>query len=1105
MTNHTRQHRVFCALSFLLASSIPLRAQTTGTINGNVTDSSGALVPAATVTATLIDQQVRRAAISNSEGFYSLSALPPGRYSIAVEKTGFQRSEQTGVILTLNQNLRLDITLEVGQAAQTVSVTADTPLVDTRSGTLAGLVDDRRMVDLPINGRNVIGLANMLPGVVSVNAPQQLTDARSGPTLNVNGSLENQNYFTLNGGVFLNPSRNTGMNFPPPDAVQEFSIQTQNFTAEYGRNAGAQINVVSRSGSNTFHGTLWEFLRNDKLNARNFFASRVSGRKQNQYGAAAGGAIIPNRLFGFGSWQGLRDRAEAIGAQSVVPSTAQRNGDFTALSTTLRNPVDALTGQPFTDSTGAPCVQGNVVRQGCISPVAKSLMPLIPESPSGRYTVLSPAPQNGSMVLGRVDWNHTDRHNLYGNVFIDANQRRRPTLISGNIPDYLSDTLSQRTTTISLHDTYTFSPNLVNEVIATYLRSASLSSPDEIIEPSSLGINMPLYAEAGGPSISVGSNIVFGGGSGRVDFKSNNWQLRDVAAWTTGRHNLKFGGEYLKLSFRQLFVSPPNFNFNGTRSGNEFADFLMGAYFSLSANFGVRTNDNLQTAPSLFVQDDIRVNRRLTLSFGLRWEPYFPWVDRYDRLQSLAGISTRAQSTRFPTAPPGILFAGDPGVPRGITSSDLNNFAPRFGFAWDIFGDGKTSVRGAYGIFYDSIKADSVSQENAPWAGNIRTSNGRIENPFTSVGQTAPPVAPQEFNCYPVSAFPGVQCSLFPLPLSGLYISSQMRTPYIQSWNLTVQRQLTASTIVEASYIGKAGIKIEGYRNFNPGLYISDPVTGAAPSLQNVNNRTASLPGILAPNAIMLDNSFRSWYNGLQTQVRQRFSHGLSFNFNYTWSKALDTMSSNIYGRLLDNPLSVADNKGRADFDRTHVFAGSWVWSPTLGNRQGFVSAIFNDWTLSGLHQWQTGSPFSIRAGTDIALDGSGSRQRASLRPGAGPITLDHPDRNSQVQRYFNTDAFLRAAESTPGTYGNSGRNIIEGPAFGNTNFAVLRDFPLKERLRLQFRSEFFNLFNQVRLGSTNTTGAFNDPDNSVTSATFGRIRTAAPAREIQFALKLIW
>ena len=638
--------RFVCTL--MLAAGMPLAAQSTGTINGIVTDATGALVPAATVTATLVDQQVRRSVVTSGDGYYSFSALPPGRYSIAVEKTGFQRSEQTDIILTLNQNLRLDVALQVGQAAQTISVTAETPLVDTRSGTLAGLVDDRRVVDLPINGRNVIGLASILPGIVSVNAPQQLTDARSGPTLNVNGSLENQNYFTLNGGIFLNPSRNTGMNFPPPDAVQEFSIQTQNFTAEYGRNAGAQINVVSRSGSNAFHGTLWEFLRNDKLNARNFFASRVTGRKQNQYGGAAGGAIVKSKLFAFGSYQGLRDRTEAIGAQSVVPSTAQRSGDFSSLTTALRNPVDAITGQPFTDAAGVPCVQGNIIRQTCLSPVAKTLLPLIPESPSGRYTVLSPAPQNGGMYISRVDWNHTDRHNLYGNVFVDSNQRHRPTLISGNVPDYLSDTLSQRTTTVSLHDTLTFGPSLVNEAVATYLRSASLSSPDKIIEPSSLGINSPLYAEAGGPGISIGSNVVFGGGSGRVDFKSNNWQFRDVAAWTSGRHTLKFGGEYLKLSFRQLFVSPPSFTFNGTRTGNEFADFMLGAYFSMSANFGVRTNDNLQTAPSLFVQDDFRVNRRLTLSLGVRWEPYLPWIDRYDRLQSLAGISTRAPVDAFP-------------------------------------------------------------------------------------------------------------------------------------------------------------------------------------------------------------------------------------------------------------------------------------------------------------------------------------------------------------------------------------------------------------------------------------------------------------------------
>jgi hypothetical protein len=322
---------------------------------------------------------------------------------------------------------------------------------------------------------------------------------------------------------------------------------------------------------------------------------------------------------------------------------------------------------------------------------------------------------------------------------------------------------------------------------------------------------------------------------------------------------------------------------------------------------------------------------------------------------------------------------------------------------------------------------------------------------------------------------------------------------------MTVQHQLMRDLIVEASYVGKAGIKLEGYRNFNPARFIPDPVTGAAPSLQNVQNRTLYLPGILAPTSIVLDNSFRSWYNGLQLQARRRFSHGLTFNVNYTFSRSIDTLSSNIFSRLLDNPFSVRDNKGLSDFNRTHVVVASWLWAPSVKTGHRPINAVLDGWTLTGIHQWQTGAPFSIRAGADVALDGSGSRQRAALKPGAGPVARDWSNRDDMISKYFNTDAFLLPSQETPGTYGNSGRNILTGPKFVNTNFSVLRDFALVERVKLQFRAEFFNLLNQVNFGSSNTTGGANDPDNTVTSSTFGRLRTAGAAREIQLALKLIW
>src|SRR6267143_2608154 len=315
-----------------VALVVPLEAQmATGNIVGYVKDSTGAAIPDVTVTGKMVEQQATRTTQTNAEGFYSLLSLPPGKYELTFEVKGFQKQAQTGLELTVGQNLRVDSALQLGSVETQVTVTSQAPLVDTNTATLSGLVDDRRIVDLPLNGRNVIGLARILSGVLGVSAPQQMDDARGGPEMDVNGGRPNMNLFTFNGGYFNNPSRNTGMNFPPPDAVQEVRILTHNFAAEYGRNPGSQVTVISRAGTNQFHGSAWEFLRNDALNARNFFAARVPALKQNQFGAAAGGPVRRDKLFVFGSYQGLRNHPQAVANQVAVPSSAERNGDFTSL------------------------------------------------------------------------------------------------------------------------------------------------------------------------------------------------------------------------------------------------------------------------------------------------------------------------------------------------------------------------------------------------------------------------------------------------------------------------------------------------------------------------------------------------------------------------------------------------------------------------------------------------------------------------------------------------------------------------------------------------------------------------------------------------------
>ena len=1075
-----------------VALVVPVEAQmATGNIVGYVKDSTGAAIPDVTVTGKMVEQQATRTTRTNAEGFYNLLSLPPGKYELTFEVKGFQKQAQTGLELSVGQNLRVDSALQLGSVETQVTVTSQAPLVDTNTATLSGLVDDRRIVDLPLNGRNVIGLARILPGVLGVSAPQQMDDARGGPEMDVNGGRPNMNLFTFNGGYFNNPSRNTGINYPPPDAVQEIRIQTHNFAAEYGRNPGSQVNVVSKTGTNEFHGALWEFVRNDAFNARNFFSARVPALKQNQFGGAAGAPILKDKLFIFGSYQGLRDHREAETVQALVPTAAQRGGDFT--DTSITDPKDPITGKPFTDAAGNPCVAGNRVIPSCISPVTQKLLGFVPESPTGLVSSLAASPRRGDLFMIRSDWNQSARHRVFGSFYYDHNSRSNPFAAGGNVPGYIGETFVQDSRHVVVNDVFSIKPNLLNEATVSFLTTPSDQHETKTIDPQALGINMPQYLPSGAISVNVGDNFTLGSGF-TTRFYSHNWQFRDTMDWMRGRHHFKFGYELLRLQFRQVFIGSPGFSFTGSRSGDPVADFMLGAFDNLSLDFGVRDTDTLTNAHSAFFQDEFKVTPRLTVTLGVRYEPFFPWVEQHDRINT---VSPGKQSTVVPDAPIGVLFPGD--LPRGLAHSDLNNFAPRIGFAWDIFGDGKTSVRGGYGVFYESVNADSLAQENPPFAGFGTAFSGRIEDPFGSVGLTAPPaVTTGKFGCTKITTYPGYSCPQFPLPIGGVFTEPGLRTPYVQSFNLSIQRQVTPSLMVEAAYAGKIGIKIEALRTYNPARFVNSPVDGSPPSDQNINDRVIFEPGILGTQGYLLGNDFRSWYHSFQTQVTQRFSHGLSIVGSYSLSKSIDSSSTDNLGATVANPFNLRDERGRSDWDRRHAFVASWLWTPSLHFDSHVATTLLGGWTVTGIHTIQSGGPLTFLMGDDVALDGTFGDQHAQLKPGVTRknIVLNHPSRASMVSRFFNTDAFVPTNDVPRGIYGNAGRGLISGPAFNSSDMSVLKDFLIREPMRLQFRAEAFNIFNQVNFTSVQT---------RVNSGTFGRIRRAGDSRVIQLGLKLLW
>ena len=1099
----TKRTTILLALFAALALPGEIEAQVAGTISGFVRDESGAVVPGAEVSATMIGQQVTRSAITDETGFFDLLAMPRGEYEITAQLTGFA-TQQTKAELTAGQNLRVDFRMNLGQLSETVVVSGTANLVETRSATMSGLVDDRRVQELPLNGRNVVELASTLPGITDVAADEEMGSTRGGPTMIVHGSNRGHNNFTLNGSNFTNFSQTAGFNPPPPDAVQEIRIQTSTFAAEYGNNAGAQVSMVTKAGSNQFHGSAWEFHRNDKLNARSFFQARKADQKRNQMGAAAGGRILPNKLFFFGSYQRLTDRSEAGSSITFVPTDAQRAGNFQG-GPALRNPTDGLTNQPLRDAAGNLCVANNIVNPNCMSRAARNyLEKYVPRSASGSVQRLSPDPLDAYNWVGRIDYTVSSNNTLFGHYFKDHYQRASTSGI-GDI-DYVRQRDFSDFGQYSITNTHTFSPTFLNEATYSFMDANSFTSAIDRVPPRDMGVNFDEGYLGVGMSLSVSGlfNISFPGPERQ---RYRNWHWKDTMTLVRNAHTFKWGYEGQYVNFDLIRGNGArSANFTGVRSGSAMADFLLGAFDQSSFGFGAADSFPLLWKHQFFIQDEWKVTPRITMNVGLRYEPWFPWEQEFGRYTSW---EHGTQSTVKPDAPRGILFPGDPGVPFKTVENDLNNFAPRFGAAWDINGDGRTVARVGWGIYYNHISGTSVHAAEAPWRGTVQLFNGRLDDPFASLNRELPPAGVPiagEFGCVQIQAYPGLNCPLFPLPLTFVYNDLEMATPTVQHVNLSLQRQLTNELMVEAAYVGRFGTKLEGHRHFNPARFINSPRTGARPTTGNASERVEFEPGIIAPQSRVLETRYESWYHGLELKATRRFSRGFMFSGFYTLSRATSTLLNQGAGLPggVANPFDpYGSMRGRAQFDRRHVLGLSWMWEQAREFDNAVVDAVLRGWTISGVHNVSSGTPINFTMGRDVALDGTGGagRQLAQLVDGTTAEDVarrDHTSQDDFIAKFFNTSAFVPVGQVPPGTYGNMPWGYVSGPARANTDIAVTRTFglPGPGGIRLQFRGELFNAFNQVN---------FNSPVTNLSSGNFGRITGAGSGRVGQLAIKLLW
>src|SRR5215831_7914152 len=1084
---------IFSGLLLAFLVMAPAQVRDTASLFGTVSDPASAVVASAKVSVTNVSTGLSRSAVTDASGGFVFPLLPVGAYNLRVEQPGFHKYERRNILLQANENIRVDVTLEIGNITESVTVDALTAQVDTRAATLNHTVDSKRVVELPLNGRNPADLVLLAPGVTPVggNTGDQGSAAwrpRGQKEITVNGSRNNNLRYTLDGGTNMDDLVNENLDFPFPDAVQEFSAQTSNMGVEMGGLSGGALNVVTRSGTNQIHGDAFWFVRNTALNATNFFSREQDQLKRNQFGFTVGGPFIKNRLFGFMGYQKLLIRQAAGNNRDLSFTAAERRGDFSSNPIKLHDPLS---------SSGA-LFPNNTIPASRFSPAAVKLLSLSPLPDADgfvRYTIAQP--DNGLQGIGKLDYVASAKHSFVFRVFeSDANQpfHSPPDNIHaaryGGIKESRSATLGHTfvmNASTVVHTQFTAAHQLANIATDFPLTTAGLGvqlTPngnhiDITMDSSGVSFNRPLHS------------IRFGRGSLEV--------LHD---WTKskGNHSLVWGLSVVRKRFNNntLFHSSGQFVFDGhvTGFGNDEgfdrADFMLGGFSFFTQNSG-ELEQRRGTQTGWYFGDTWKVRPGLTLNYGIRYEPYGLFHDKLDRNQTFDVAANRAglRSKIYKNALPGLFYHGDskpPGYGGGdtfgdvVTDPDNNNLAPRFGFAWDPFKNGKTSIRGGYAIFYDepSLNAQNDANNVTPFSYNVEYHDGSFDKPF---------LGREKENIFPVSA--ANHDVPFPTPLYVIVLDKKFITPYTQNWSLTLEREVLPSTLVRLGYVGTKATHLKTEYDQNPPIY--DPRLSLTQNRATIDDRRP-IKDFLTISRWM--HGLNSSYHALQVSVDKRYSRNFTVNASYTWSKNLDYASSNGFGgsRGINNPFNFFFSRGNSDYTRTHRFVSSFVWDlPRLPSAK--ANAVLGNWRLSSIVTSMSGRPFSIGASNN-PIAGAGSA-RVDLIGTGYPILDTGRSKGQKLAAYFDTTRFANPA---PNNYGTLGRNILFGPGFANVDTSLAKGWPLRfigEQGRIEYRFEAFNLLNATHLGN---------PTTGLTNPNFGKITsTAGDPRILQMALKVAW
>jgi hypothetical protein len=1081
---------VVAVLVTLLVSS-DAWAQATAQISGTVKDQSGGILPGVDVTATQTDTGVARTTVTDESGSFVLSNLAVGPYRFEVSLSGFRSFVQTGIVLQVNASPVINAVLQVGELSETVSVEANAAMIETRNPSVSQVIENERILELPLNGRQVTDLVSLGGGAVQVGVSSNQS-MQGGVRISVAGGQSFGVAYTLDGAMHNNPYDGANLPLPFPDALQEIEIESSGLSASNSMKSGGAVNAVTRSGTNLFHGSGFEFVRNHRFNANNFFAQGADTLSRNQFGGTLGGPVVRNRLFFFGAYQGTVTRSNPGDTIRFVPTPAMLAGDFTTLASPACN-----VGRQI--NLAAPFV-GNRISPTLFSRAAVNLASKLPaaQDECGKITYGVPQKVDESQAVGKVDVQLTSNHSIFGRYLAttyDVPPAHR--LAPHNVLTTTNAGLDNLAQSIALGDTLVLSNNAVNAIRVTVNRTALARVHEASFNAPSLGINvhsvLPDFLVLG---VTSGFNIG-GNTQSLATFVTNSYQVSEDLNVVRGDHQFAFGGNLAVWTVDQYAVNQDtgNFTFNGQATGHGLADFMLGRVSAF--NQGSPTDWATQQAyVGVYAQDTWRFSPRVTLNAGVRWEPFLPLhltrgaVYGFDRTRFQQGT----RSTIVRNAPVGLFYEGDPGFPDGAAvNKRWAQFGPRVGFAWDVQGDGRTSVRGFYGIAYDFSAAQNLgnSASAPPHAFRVQLTSpaGGLDNPWQGIGGGNPfpyvsspanAVYDQFGNFLPVAEY-------------------DMEPPQVHSWNLSLQRQVGTNLMVSATYMGNQATHLWAQRSLNPAVYIPGGPCAIAgvtypvcSTTANTNQRrTLHLQNPAAGRFFgivdALEDGGTSNYSGLLLSAQRRSARGLTFGSNYTWSHCVGDNTAlgnnaNINQAYVD-PNNRAFDRGNCEADRRHnLNLTGVIESPEFGNRT--LRAVATGWRVAGIYRKSSGSFLTILSGQDRALTGAGNQRAQQL--------LEDPFLNRDGLNYLNPVAF---AQPVLGTLGNMGRNNIEGPGNWQVDMALSRVFPVGGT-RIEARVEAFNLTNNLIRGN---------PNVNISQSTFGQIMTSGEPRIVQFAVKYVF